>query len=65
MHLHYNFFGVSATVSVDLFELPGSCSFLPVQRIACQAAHAVMPVDFGHLKESVFVTCPLPIHFYL
>ena len=38
---------------------------LPVQRIACRAAHAVMPVDFGHIRESVFVSCPLPIHFYL
>lgn len=59
------FFCLSATVCIDLFEPPGVCSFLPVQRIACRAAHAVMQVNFGSLKESVFVACPLPIHFYL
>ena len=65
VHPFCDFFGLSATVCIDLFEPPGVCSFLPVQRIACRAAHAVMQVNFGSLKESVFVACPIPIYFYL
>ncbi len=42
MHPNYDHFGRSATVCANMFEPPGVCSFLPVQRIACRAAHAVM-----------------------
>ncbi len=49
MHPSYDHFGCSA-LFVLMFEPFGVCSFLPGQRIACRAAHAVMPVDFGHFK---------------
>ncbi len=65
MHPNYNHFGRSATVCVNMFESPGVCSLLPAQRIACHAAHAVMPVDFGHLKENVFIACPILVKFHL
>ena len=65
MHEYSNLFGCSAMVCVDLFESPDACCYLPVQRIACCVAHAVMPIDFGHYKESVFVAVPLPVNYYL
>lgn len=65
LHPQSAFFGVSSTVSTDLFEESAACCFLPVQRIACLAAHALIPVDFGSIKESVFVSSPIPIKYYL
>ena len=55
-HPEHNFYGVTSTVSSTLFEFPAACSFLPVQRIANTTAHAIITVDFGSIKEPVFVT---------
>ena len=60
-----DFYGVTSTVSSSLFETPAACCFLPVQRIASLAAHAVITVDFDTIKEPVFVTSPLPIAHFL
>ena len=56
-----NFFGQSAILCSDEYELPSACSFLPVQRILAKCAHAVIPVDFESHKESCFVACPIPL----
>lgn len=63
LHPQEDWFGVSATVSTDLYELSGSGSFLPVQRIACRCAHACMNVNFPSHMENVFVVCPIPVKF--
>lgn len=64
LHPNSDFYGVTSTVSSNLFETPAACCFLPVQRIASLAAHAVITVDFGRVKEPVFVTS-LPITHFL
>ena len=65
VHPNHHFYGCSATVSENIYELPSMCSFLPVQRIACLAAHAVLTVKLGPMEENVFVSCPIPIRYYL
>ena len=65
LHPNSNFYGVTSTVSSSLFETPAACCFLPVQRIASLAAHAIITVDFGTIKEPVFVTSPVPISLFL
>ena len=46
-----DWFGTSATVCSDMFE---SCSFIPVQRIACRCAHALISVNFGAMVETFY-----------
>ena len=50
-----NWFGISATICFDLFELPGACMFVPVQRIACRCAYAVLPIEIGTVTEKLFI----------
>lgn len=65
VHPFCDYLGVSSTVSSDLFETSSVCNFLPVQRIDSLAAHALIPIDFGTIKETVFVCSPHPVHYYL
>ena len=65
VHPNHNFYGQSATISKNMFESPSMCSFLPVQRIDCLAAHTVLTVNHGHIEESIFISCPIPIKFYM
>ena len=62
-HPQCDWFGSSAIVYIDIDEPLSSKCFIPVQRIACRCAHAVIPVDFNGIVETVFVACPLPIRF--
>lgn len=61
-HPDVDWFGVSATVCIDMFKTSG---FIPVQRIACRCAHALMQVNFSTLSETVFIASPLPIRYSL
>ena len=54
-HPEEDWFGVSATVCHDIFEPTGSCMYLPVQRINCRCASAVLPVHICGVTENVFV----------
>jgi len=65
MHPHFNWYGVSATVCVDMFESVGSCCLLPVQRIGHRCAYTIMPVNFGDITETVFFACPIPLSYCL
>ena len=65
MHPHHDWYGVSATVCVNMFESVSTCSFLPVQRIGCRCAHIIMPVDFGDISETVFIACPISLNYTL
>ena len=65
MHPNTNYYGVTTTVSSTLSETPSACSFFPAQRIASTTAHATLTVDFGIIKESVFVNTPIPISYFL
>jgi hypothetical protein len=65
IHPNSDFYGVTNTVSCDLFETPAACCFLPVQRIATLAAHVVITLDVGTVEEPIYVTSPLPIAYYL
>ena len=64
-HPNEDHFGISATVCFDLFESSNACTFLPVQRISCRCAHAVLPIEIAHITENLFVACPLPIKYSL
>ena len=61
LHPEASWFGISATVSTDLFEIPGACAYLPVQRIANGCAYATLPIALPSHTESVFVSCPIPL----
>ena len=68
LHRHYNWFGVSAKVCVDCFELPSACCFVPVQRIYARCAYTELPISFPledglTQAETVFVACPLPVKY--
>ena len=64
-HPNHDFYGVTSIVSSTLNEIPAACCFVPVQRICNLAAHAIITIDFGTIKEPVFVTTPIPIMYYL
>lgn len=63
LHPKEDWYGISATVCTDLYQLNNSSSFLAVQRIACRCAHAILNVKFDTHAESVFVACPIAIKF--
>ena len=62
-HPLMDWFGTSATVCSNMFESLYPCNFIPVQRISCRCAHALISVNFGHMVETVFIACPLPLRF--
>ena len=65
LHIRRDYFGASSTVSADEFEPPSLSCYLPVQRISCRAAHAVMCIKFEHASESIFIACPLPVTYHI
>lgn len=65
LHPCYDFYGVSATVCIDMFHASSCCCFLPVQRIACRCAHVIMPVNLNSVTETVFIACPVPLKYSL
>lgn len=65
LHPYHDFYGVSATVCVNMFQPFNSCCFLPVQRIACRCAYAIMPVKLNDTIETVFIACPIPFKYSL
>lgn len=64
-HPYEDWFGVSATVCCNIFEESGPCMYLPVQRINCRCASALLSVEIGSITEPVFVACPIPIKYAL
>ena len=63
-HPQFDWFGVFATVCVDMFTSQTPSNFLPVQRIACRCAHTIIPVTFeNNCTETVFVASPFPIRY--
>ena len=64
-HRHTNYYGQSASLSTNMYEALSMCSFIPVQRIACLTTSSVLKVKLGNIEESVFVSCPIPIDYYL
>ena len=64
-HEQYNWYGITATVCHDSFEIPAACCYIPVQRIYCRCAHTVMPVKFNEITEIVFIACPISFKYYL
>lgn len=53
VHPKGNWFGTSATICTNLYELNAN-PFLPVQKIACKYAHANLKVVFDTGTENVF-----------
>lgn len=64
-HPRYDWFGQSAIVSSTLDEIEASCCFMPVQRIICRCACAVLNVNSASIPESVFVACPVNLKYHL
>lgn len=64
-HPNIDWFGISATVCLNMFENDSCSSFIPIQRIACRCAHITTEVKFEQCTETVFIACPIPIHYSL
>jgi len=64
-HEQYNWYGTSAAVWYDSFEIPAACCFILVQRIYCHCAYTVMPVKFNEMAEIVFIACPISFKYCL
>ena len=64
-HEQYNWYGISAAVCHDSFEVPAACCFIPVQRFYCRCGYKVMPVKFNEMTENVFIACPISFKYYL
>ena len=64
-HPHLDWFGISATVCLDMNETFSMCSFLPVQRVHAVCAHSILDVEINGLKENVFIAVPIPMKFSL
>ena len=63
-HPRANWFGISAIICDDCFEIPDACCFLPVQRIYNKCAHVKLNVQFdSSYEDSVFIACPTPIKY--
>lgn len=62
-HPREEWFGISATVCVDMDDAPSVCCFIPVQRIHAVCAHCVIDMDICGLKETVFIAVPIPMKF--
>lgn len=52
-------FGKSTIVSSTLNEVADLCCYMPLQQIAFRCAYGEMSVDFGEIREIVFVTSPI------
>lgn len=64
-HPHYDYFGQSAIVSSTLDEVETACCYMPVQRIACRCASAVLNVNSESIPETVFVACPVSLKYHI
>lgn len=62
-HPNFDWFGISATVCINMFENSSSSNFIPVQRIACRCTHVLAPIDFPNIRETVFIASPIPIRY--
>lgn len=65
IHPCHDYYGVSATVCIDMFEPLNSCCFLPVQRISSRCAYIILPVNLNNITETVFIACPIPLKYSL
>ena len=59
-HPNQDWFGISATVHLNMNEVFSICSFLPVQRISSKCAFSVIDVDINGIIESVFCSSSYP-----
>ena len=64
-HPHADWFGISATVCLNMHDPPSMCSFIPIQRIHAVCAHCVLDVDIHGMTERLFVAVPIPMKFCL
>ena len=64
-HIYPEFFGSSAIVCTNLFEVEGPCCFLPLSRVSNRCAARDIEVDFDPPfgTDRVFVAIPLPFNF--
>ena len=61
-HANQDWFGISATVCVDLDEPFSMCSFMAVQRLYSVCASTILNnININGFPESVFVAVPIPI----
>ena len=64
-HCHPEFFGSSAIVCTNHFEVEGPCCFLPLPRVSNHCAAGEIEIDFDPPlgTDKVFVAIPLPFNF--
>lgn len=60
-HPFEDYYGISATVCLNMHEPPSVCSFIPVKIIYSVCASAVCDVEIAGLHESVFIAVPIPL----
>ena len=61
-HRHEEWYGISATVALNINELPSMCNFIPVQRIYSVCAHTNLHTSI-HGLENIFVSIPVLLKF--
>ena len=59
-HPHEEWYGISATVCVNMHEPPSVASFIPVQRINSVCVYSVVDTEIDSLLETVFIAVPIP-----
>ena len=64
-HPSEDWYGISATVCVNMNEPPSTWSLIPVQRIHSICVHSVVDVEIAGLGEKVFIAVPIPVKFSL
>lgn len=64
-HPHQDWYGISATVCLNMNEPPSICSFIPIQRIRSVCAYSLLDTDIAGLKECVFVAVPVSLKMSL
>ena len=64
-HPQESYYGVSALVCSNEFEIPSMYSFLPVQRIHAIAVHCNTKLKFSSVEERVFIAIPVNLRLSL
>ena len=64
-HPNEAWFGISATVCLDLNEPNTMCNYIPIQRIHDLCAHCLLKLNIAGFEETVFVAIPISLKYAL
>ena len=64
-HPHEEWYGISATVALNINEPLSMCNFIPVQRIHSLCAHGNLDTTMHGHEENVSISIPVPLKFVM